>query len=130
MSDWVLDASALLAVLHREPGEDRVREVLEAGAVVSAVNVSEVVARLADLGMSETDARSAIESFRLEIVSFDDDAAYDSGMLRPETRAMGLSFGDRACIALGRRMRLPVLTGDRAWRSVAPMLDIEIEIFR
>ena len=130
MSDWVLDASALLAVLHREPGEDRVREALEAGAVVSAVNVSEVVARLADLGMSETDARSAIESFRLEIVSFDDDAAYDSGMLRPGTRAMGLSFGDRACIALGRRMRLPVLTGDRAWRGVAPVLDIEIEIFR
>lgn len=115
MSRVVLDASALLAILNREPGSEQWADAVADG-LISAVNLSEVVARLLDLGMPVADIRRAIDPLDLEVVPFDAAQAWTAGLLRPATKAAGLSLGDRACLALGRRMRLPVLTADRAWK--------------
>ncbi|MDE2639506.1 MAG: type II toxin-antitoxin system VapC family toxin [Chloroflexota bacterium] len=128
MSEWVLDASAVLAVIKREPGEDRVAEALDAGAVVSAVNLSEVVAKLAAAGAPEAGIRARIEALRLDVAPFDADAAFAAGLLIPLTRSAGLSLGDRACIALGQRLGLPVLTADAAWAGLD--LGVEITVLR
>ena len=127
MSEIVLDASALLAILNREPGSERWTEAV-AGAKISAVNVSEVIAKLTDLGMAEDDIRRVIEPIDLDVIPFDDAAAWDAGLLRPSTRAAGLSLGDRACLALGQRTKLPVLTADQGWKSLR--IGVQIRLVR
>ncbi len=117
----VLDASAVLAVLHGEAGAEEVERRLEdagAGAFMGAVNLSEVVAKLAERGVPGDEIREAIGSLALNIAAFDEETAYLAGMLRAETRERGLSLGDRACVALGRRVDAPVLTMERAWEGL------------
>ena len=75
MSRWVLDASALLVLLNCEPGSDQVEEVLDEGALVTAVNVSEVVAKLSDAGMPEPAFRQALGALPMTVVDFDEDLA-------------------------------------------------------
>lgn len=123
MSEVVLDASALLALLNREPGHEEVAGTIP-HAAISAVNLSEVVAKLSDNGMPEEEIREALEGLALEVCSFGRELAYETGLLRPKTRSRGLSLGDRACLALGNRLELLVLTTDRAWEG----LDVKAQI--
>jgi ribonuclease VapC len=127
VSDYILDASAILALLNNEPGSERVINVLTAAAI-SSVNLSEVVAKLADSGMSETEVREVISNLGLDVIHFDTEMAYDAGMLRPLTRQGGLSFGDRACLALGKYLGLPILTTDRTWADLE--LGINVQVIR
>ena len=129
MSDRVLDASAVLAMLHRERGADLVAQAVSDGASISAVNLSEVIAKLADRSMPANEIREALVPLGLDVASFDADEAFAAGLLRPSTRARGLSFGDRACLALGLRTGLPVLTADRHWADLK-IDGIEIELIR
>ncbi len=92
--------------------------------VRSAVNVAEGVGKLSASGMTEVEVRAAIATLGVEVVSFDEEIAFATGMLGPLTKDSGLSLGDRACLALGRHLALPVLTADRAWAE----LDIGVEI--
>lgn len=113
----VLDASALLALLLGEPGSDRV-EALLPGAVISAVNLSEVAAKLIERGAPPEAVSQAIAAVGLEIIAFDEVQAMAAADLRVRTRALGLSLGDRACIALGEMRSTRVVTCDRAWTEV------------
>jgi len=114
---FVLDASALLCLLHDEKGADRVSEALPR-SIISAVNLSEAIAKLADVGLSPKRISAAIEALQLAVVSFDEEQAEVAGLLRPKTKRLGLSFGDRACLALGRMRKAVVLTCDNAWSSL------------
>jgi ribonuclease VapC len=114
---FVLDASALLCLLHDEKGAARVAEALPR-SVVSAVNLSEAVAKLADAGLPADHISAAVESLQLAIVPFDKDQAVFAGLLRPKTRHSGLSLGDRACLAWGLMRKAIVLTCDRAWSKL------------
>jgi PIN domain nuclease of toxin-antitoxin system len=114
----VLDASALLALLKAEPGHERVTAALAAGAVMSAVNLSETAGKLQDDGVPEDDIHAAIDPLAIEIVAFDAHLAYRAALLRAVTRTLGLAFGDRACLALGADLGLPVVTTDRAWAQL------------
>jgi len=125
VSRVVLATSALLAMLNDEPGADRVAKVLP-DAVISAVNLSEVVAKLTEAGMPENEVREALDPLGLEVVPFDETLAYAAGELRPKTRSLGLSLGDRACLALGVALKLPVLTTDGAWRKVGVPVRVEV----
>lgn len=113
----VLDASALLALLLGEPGAERVEEFLP-GAVISAVNLSEVAAKLIERGAPPEAVRQAIAAVGLEIIAFDEVQAMAAAGLRVRTRALGLSLGDRACIALGEVRSASVVTCDRVWSEL------------
>lgn len=117
MARVVLDASAILALLNAEPGSRIVEESLSE-ASVSAVNLSEVIAKLSERGMPEAAIRLALDGLGLEVLPFDAVAAYSAGGLRPGTRDLGLSMGDRACLALGIALSAPVLTADRSWKKL------------
>jgi len=119
----VLDASALLALVYAEPGSDVVGAMLS-NARISAVNLSEVAAKLAEGGMTAPDIRAALDGLGLSVVPFDADLAYAAGLLRPATKAAGLSLGDRACLALAARLGLPALTADAAWQRVDVGVDV------
>lgn len=125
---FVLDASALLALLHGEPGSEAVERALVDGAGMVSVNYAEVVGKLRDAGYPETEARASLIGLQLRIVPFDEGLAFDAGWLRSAAGCRGLSLGDRACLAFGRRLGLPVLTTDRAWRDVAA--DAEVVVLR
>ena len=128
MSSTVLDASALLALLNQEEGSDQVAELVAAGATVGTVNLSEVVAKLSSVGMPEAGIRASLDPLGLEIVPFDAELAYRAALLVGPTRALGLSLGDRACLALAVQAGLPAVTADRAWRQL--VLSIEIRVIR
>ena len=125
MSSTVLDASALLAFLHRETGFQVVADHIKDGAV-SAVNLSEVVARLADRGLLEQVIRQSLESMSVAVIPFETEQAFIAGMLRVETRSVGLSLGDRACLALARQLCVPALTADRRWAELDVGIDVQV----
>lgn len=125
----VLDASALLAYLRDEPGRDRVEEALLRGVEMSAVDWSETLAKLSDVGQDPETTTAVLQQEGLlgqllVIVPFDEASALETARVRRTTRHLKLSLGDRACLALGRQHALPVLTADRAWRSVAVKVKI------
>jgi len=123
MADWILDSSAVLAFLRGEPGGE-VAEAALPSALISAVNLAEVVGRLVDNGSGEDDAARLAMRGGFRVVDFDRALGLRAGALRLVTRHQGLSLGDRACLALAEREQLPVLTADRAWAS----LDIGVDI--
>ena len=127
MSEFVLDASALLALMNDEPGADAVSSALPR-AVISAVNLTEVVAKLCDYGLSEEETWEALGDFDLEVAPFDEALAYVAGELHRSTRRKGLSLGDRACLALAKEKGRAALTTDRAWAELD--LDIEVRLIR
>jgi ribonuclease VapC len=121
----VLDASALLAILNRESGADEVAAHLPR-ALVSTVNLSEVVAVLVTHGMPGAAVHRAIDGLALTVVDFDAEQAYAAGFLRVATRASGLSLGDRACLSLAAQLEIPVLTADRCWTELDLGLDVHL----
>lgn len=113
----VLDASAVLAYLQREPGYGRVRGALAGGgAVVASVNLAEVAGKVAARGHDACAVVGRLEALGLRVEGFTRADALEAGALR--ALAPWLSLGDCACLALGRRLRAPVLTADRAWASL------------
>jgi len=122
----VLDASALLAYMHGEPGERPVAEALANGCAISIVNLAEALSKLADEGEDPAAVLDRLGSLgdTLEILSFEAADAVRVAALRPLTKRLGLSLGDRACLALAERLGLPVLTADRGWRQLELALEV------
>ena len=121
------DASAVLALLQAEPGHAVVQAHVERGnCFISSVNVTEVLTRLIDRGMSADDAEAALDVLELEVAAFDDAAARATAALRVVTRAQGLSIGDRACLELAARCKAVAVTADRVWKDVKCGVRIEL----
>lgn len=125
---YVLDASALLALLNEEPGSDHVEKAIEQGSVLGAVNLSEVVSKLSEFDMPADVIHELVDSLGITIVEFDKSLAYNAGLLRKETIQSGLSLGDRACLAVAEHLKLPCLTADKAWATLK--LSVEIKLIR
>ena len=123
----VFDSSAVLAVAFEEEGAEAAVRWLSDG-IISAVNASEVVARIVDLGASGEEARASLLGFGLEIRPFDAALAVAAGLLRTATRGQGRSLGDRACMVLAIREQARVVTADRAWAGLD--LGVEVELIR
>lgn len=117
MSKVVLDASALLALIKNETGA-KVIEGLLGNIIMSSVNVTEVAGILLDSDMSPDEAQEAIEPFIDSIVPFDLEHSMACATLKKVTKHLGLSLGDRACIALGIKLQLPIYTADRVWKEL------------
>ena len=127
MSKYVLDASAVLALLNQETGMDKVEAVL-ADSCIGTVNYCEVLGKLIDAGMPEQDARESVELLNVEVVSFDVDLARLAAVLRPTTKKLGLSLGDRSCLALALSRRNTAVTAERVWPKLK--IGVKIELIR
>ena len=127
MSDYVIDASAMLALIKNESGAEYVRERI-ARSLASTVNLAEVGAVLSDWGLPDDETQAVTIKLGVKNVPFDLHQAQISAELRRVTRSSGLSLGDRACLALAKSTDLPVLTADRTWLDAGS--DVEIEVIR
>jgi ribonuclease VapC len=127
MAEYVLDASAILADLHGEPGGDVVRAAMR-GSAMSAVNLAEVITKLIDHGLTAEQAASLSDQLSCVVLDADRRRAGSAGALHARTRRTGLSLGDRFCLALAEELNLPALTGDRQWNDLG--LDIQIQLIR
>ncbi len=127
----VLDASALLAYLRKEPGGERVLEAIVAGgAVMTTVNFAEVATWFTRNGADEAFVRSLRARLVFPLVPVDDDLAIRAALLVPLTRSVGLSLGDRLCLSLAARLKAPALTADRHWHEVAQVAGMSVELIR
>ncbi|GIG38750.1 type II toxin-antitoxin system VapC family toxin [Cellulomonas phragmiteti] len=118
----VLDASAVLAFLQREPGAQVVREHLEAGAHMSAVNWSEVAQKTRARGASWPLVAQTLLSFGLAVhPATIEDADGAAARWRP---GEGLSLGDRFCLALADRLGVDAITADAAWGDASGVQQI------
>lgn len=128
MNSIVLDASALLAILSSEPGSEALTSHLLASATSSTVNLAEVQGKLVSRGLDAHDAWEATLSPIREASIFTEEQARIAGDLVTETKPLGLSLADRACLALGIALNAPVYTFDRAWKNLK--LGIRIHVLR
>jgi len=127
VNDYVLDASALLTLLNAEKGADLVQDLLPR-SVISSVNLSEVVTRLTLLDMPENEIHEILDVLGLEIIPFDEDQAFQAGVISRLTQPLGLSLGDRACLSLALTTHKTALTADRIWKELK--LGVEIQLVR
>jgi ribonuclease VapC len=123
----VLDASAMIAVLRSEPGAEIVQSAL-ADAVISAVNYSEVLKKTIERGGDRETAAAFIRGLSIVVIPFDEALAQTSAALYPETKPYGLSFADRACLALGLQRNCDVLTTERQMGKIS--LPIKVKLIR
>lgn len=119
----VLDSSSVLAVIKGELGWDKVAAVLSVAAITS-VNAAEIYTKLVEWNMTVAEQGKFKSLLRELVVDFDDDLALRTGALRPATKSLGLSLGDRACLALAQKLDVPAMTADKVWAK----LDIGIKI--
>lgn len=118
-----LDASALLAFLFQEDGHEQVAEHLDE-CCLSTVNLSEVIGRFARDSYDPQMVLRQIMATRIEIVAFSSNQAALAAALLPQTRSLGLSLADRACLSLALARQIPALTADLVWQQT----DIGVEI--
>ncbi|TAK33546.1 MAG: PIN domain-containing protein [Chloroflexota bacterium] len=121
----VLDASALLALLHGEAGTDVVEQVLPT-AIISSVNWSEVAQKMLQHNRPVAAFRADLVELGLEIVPFEIEDAETAAEMYERTSSSGLSLGDRACLSLAWRFGVPALTGDRRWVDISTGVEVRL----
>jgi ribonuclease VapC len=124
----VLDSSVLLALLNREPGADKLTLELLSHATSSTVNLAEVQTKLVSEGLGPDVAWENTLSPIRDAMPFTEEQAKIAGSLIAQTRTLGLSMGDRACLALGIVLNAPIYTADRSWKSLK--LGVRINVIR
>ena len=129
MTDFVLDASGLLAMLKGEKGGSKVADGIDR-ARMSAVNYGEVVSHFIKLGMPDAEIVSMLDPLPISVISADRELAHMAGRLRSVTADAGLSLGDRFCLALAQQEQLPAWTSDKVWKSIAAAVDVQVIFLR
>jgi ribonuclease VapC len=117
MADFVVDASAVLALLQTEPGADMVASRIR-GSRISAVNYSEVLEKCLAAGFQTHITEKMLQDFGLQCTVFDERHAAITASLRTLTKKVGLSFADRACLALAKITDSTAITADKDWAKV------------
>jgi len=122
----LLDTSALITLLKKEPGHEIVSNII-ASSAISSVNLSELIAVLSRFQVSENDIDEIIKDLVPEIIPFCNNIGIKAGKLYKLTKSYGLSFGDRACLATALELGLQVYTADKAWAKLnIPELKIHL----
>jgi len=127
----VLDASAILAFLQGEPGQEIVKQALQTDrCVVSAANQAEVIAKALDRGLDVPTIQTILAELNYTVVDVTAHDGTAAGLLRAQTRAMGLSLGDRLCLVTAQRLKAKILTADRPWLLAAHAMSLDIVCIR
>lgn len=132
MTEFVLDASAVLAFINKETGWELVERVIWT-SLISSVNYAEVFSKLIDKQMSSDQISKLIVGYEaqgLSVVPYQKQHAVVAAELRSSTRHVGLSLGDRSCLAVAKCLELPVMTADKRWAEVADEIGIPIVLIR
>jgi len=124
----LLDTSALLALLKKEPGHEIVSNIIAISAI-SSVNLSELITVLSRAGVSENDIDEIITDLLPEIIPFCGDISIKTGKISKLTQGYGLSLGDRACLATAIQLGLPVYTADKIWAEL-DLPNVKIKLIR
>jgi PIN domain nuclease of toxin-antitoxin system len=114
---YILDTSALIALLQNEPGSEIVRDKLNS-SLISSVSLCELVAFLSKNQIEEEDIEEIIKNIVPDVVDFNADISILGGKLIKVTQNYGLSLGDRACIATGIHYGLQIYTADKIWSKL------------
>lgn len=126
MTLYILDTSALLAHLWKEPGEVRVAQLLTTErCLLGATNLAELIGKVIERGLPASEVPILVNSLNVEIIPLTQEQAELAGILRQPTRHLGLSLGDRACLALAKSMGGRAITADRPWQALDLGIDIE-----
>lgn len=118
MNSFVLDSSAVLAVLNQEKGSQTAQAFFSNG-IVSAVNLAEVITKLIEQGHDSSSSMEAFNLLQLSVSGFDIAQARKAAELRPLTKYLGLSLGDRSCLALAILHGATAVTADRDWSGLS-----------
>ena len=127
MSAIVFDSSVVIAILKQERGFESAEELLSK-ALISTVNLAEVATYLARNSVPRETIQEVLASFPIQVVPFEESLAIQTGCLYSSCKHLGLSLGDRACLALAMSRKMPVLTADRVWSKLD--LGISIQVLR
>lgn len=126
----VLDASAVMALLHDEEGSSVVVDAIADGAIISVVNWAEVLSKVAADGDNPRDVASRLGVTGNEAVigveALTAEDCIEVARLRPITKPQGLSLADRACLVLAERLDVPALTTDREWANAAVGAEVRL----
>ena len=129
MYEAVLDASTLIAYLKEELPDNTVLDQLIPKSIISTVNACEVATVLTRIHMPINEINELIEHNIGKIIPIDQPQAMIAADLWQQTKHLGLSLGDRACLALGQIMQLPIYTADRIWSQVK-IDGVEVRLIR
>jgi ribonuclease VapC len=129
MSEYVLDSSAVLALLRRERSDVNLIEIVPS-SIIGLINYSEVVDRFAREGNDRDWIENALSMLQLAIVVPDVGLATEAAMLRPQTEVYGLSLGDRFCLALALELQLPLVTTDQRLAEAAEAIGAAVILAR
>jgi ribonuclease VapC len=124
VSEFVADASAVLAFARGEKGEQHVARVREQ-CVVSSLNLLEAFSKLMRYDMPADQVRGFLREAFPRVVPLDRELAENSAVLHAKTRGLGLSYADCVCLALGDQRKATVLTADRSWKKVDVSITLE-----
>jgi len=128
LSDYLLDASAMLAILLDEPGADKVEALIE-NAAIHAVQLAEIIKKLKDNGASDEVAEQTVASLGLPVIEH-----FSSDQARRTSKycRKGLSLGDRACLSIAEELNYIAVTADRQWQHVAedPACKVRVLLIR
>ena len=124
----IFDASVIIALITNEPGAEEISNYLSYNIIMSTVNIGEVYkyvySNYYNDEVQTANFLDLINSLEIQAQDFTLERALISGQIFPKTKQYGLSFGDRACLALAITDQLPVLTCDREWKNVDLGIDI------
>jgi len=128
MNSLVFDSSAILTLYYDEPGKKKVRSLLDKSEpLISTVNLCEIFTKLVQNGLRPDVIQESFDGLEVEVVEFDSNQALRAAELRVATKHLGLSLGDRACLALAIQKNAIAVTADRNWKD----LDVcRIELIR
>ena len=126
MNKKVLDSSAILAVIFQEKGAEIVETLLDK-SLVSSINVAEVFTKFAEKGILNQQMIDDFQQLGIEIIDFDFEQSVKVAELRPLTKHLGLSLGDRSCLALAMLHNTTAVTADKEWQKLT---FCQVEIIR
>lgn len=127
MKHILFDSSVIIAILKSEEGYQSCEQIVNKGAI-STVNWDEVAGFLKKNNAPEDIIRQTLAKYPLKILPYEESLVVPTGPLAVGCQQLGLSLGDRACLATAMAYNLPVLTANPFWKELEKELDITIGV--